>query len=281
MERVWIVGASGNVGTALMNLLDCTKYEIFATDKKEVDVTKKEDVHNYMVINRPDVIINCAGYTDVDACEENIDEAYRVNAIGPRNLAAHAQRIEAKIIQLSTDDVFDSESERPYNEFDTVHPKNIYGKSKYAGEEFVSNLCNRHIIIRSSWVYGTGNDFVHFVLDSIGKTDKLEIPVNTSAVPTSAKELARVVAEFIENECFGTYHVVCQGSCNRYEFAKEILKCAGKENELEIVPTNSKNGSRPAYSVLDNMMLRLDGMEEPMEWKAALNEYIQSLRSAK
>lgn len=270
MKKIWIVGAKGHVGTALSELLDCKEYEILPTDHEEVDVTKHKEVHSFASINRPDVIINCAGYTDNELCEKNRDKAYQVNALGPRNLAMEAQSIEAKLIQISTDDVFDLKADHPYNEFDTVHPKTIYGLSKYAGEQMIHELSFKHIIIRSSWVYGTGKDFVSDVLDAVEQGKALQVPVNQYASPTSAKELAKVIVQFIENDCFGTYHAVCTGYCSRYEYAKEILKCAGLEGAVELIPVEAE----PSYSVLDNMMLRLEELDEPMEWHGALQEYL-------
>ena len=137
MKNVWIVGASGHVGTALTELLDCMKYKMFFTDSTEVDVTNRQLVHLYITRIRPDVIINCAGITNMEECEKNPELAYAVNAIGARNLAVEAQAIEAKLIQLSTDDVFDGKLDRAYNEFDTPNPQTVYGKSKYAGEKFI------------------------------------------------------------------------------------------------------------------------------------------------
>lgn len=271
MRKIWIVGAKGHVGTALIDLIDCLKYKMFLTDADEVDVTDRNIVHKYIASTRPDVIINCAGITDIEVCEQNPEGAYAVNAIGPRNLAVEAQSIGAKLIQLSTDDVFDAEQDRPYNEFDTVHPKTMYGKSKYAGERFIEDLSNRYVIVRSSWVYGTGKDFVNSVLEAIGREKVLEVPVNQYASPTSAEELAKVVTQFIDNDCFGIYHAVCRGYCSRYEFAKEIIKYSDNEDKIELKAVEADYGS---YSVLDNMMLRIDGLEEPCDWKTALKKHI-------
>ena len=274
MKKIWITGAEGHIGSALINLLDCTEYHILATDINEVDITDLEEVQQYMRVNRPDVVINCASLTDVEYCATHRDEAYKVNAIGVRNIALAANEVRAKVIQMSTDDVFDLESDVPYNEFDAVHPKTVYGKSKEAGEKFLTQLLNRFVIIRSSWIYGIGKDFVDEVLGNVGKLDVMKVPNNRYAVPTSAKELAKVVAYFIDHDAFGLYHVVCQGSCSRYEFAKAILEYAGKADQMQIHPILSKDKLRPAYSVLDNMMMRLTGMDEPKEWKAALKEYL-------
>ena len=274
MKKIWITGAEGHIGTALLDLLESVEYQLLPTDIEEVDITKIDEVTQFVHVNRPDVVINCAGLTDVQECENNVDEAYRVNAIGVRNVALAANEVNAKVIQISTDDVFDKESRVPYNEFDNVHPRTIYGKSKEAGEKILTQLLNRFVIIRSSWIYGIGRDFVDEVLRNVGQGKTMEVPNNQYAAPTSAKELAKVIRYFIDNEEYGLYHVVCQGSCSRYEFARTILEYSGKAGELDLYPVVIEDSARPTYSVLDNMMLRLTGIEEPKDWKAALKEYL-------
>lgn len=274
MKKIWITGAEGHIGTALLDLLEGVEYQLLPTDIEEVDITKIDEVTQFVHVNRPDVVINCAGLTDVQECENNVDEAYRVNAIGVRNVALAANEVNAKVIQISTDDVFDKESRVPYNEFDNVHPRTIYGKSKEAGEKILTQLLNRFVIIRSSWIYGIGRDFVDEVLRNVGQGKKMEVPNNQYAAPTSAKELAKVIRYFIDNEEYGLYHVVCPGSCSRYEFARTILEYSGKAGELDLYPVVIEDSARPTYSVLDNMMLRLTGIEEPKDWKAALKEYL-------
>ena len=274
MKKIWITGAEGHIGTALLDLLEGVEYQLLPTDIEEVDITKIDEVTQFVHVNRPDVVINCAGLTDVQECENNVDEAYRVNAIGVRNVALAANEVNAKVIQISTDDVFDNESRVPYNEFDNVHPRTIYGKSKEAGEKILTQLLNRFVIIRSSWIYGIGRDFVDEVLRNVGQGKTMEVPNNQYAAPTSAKELAKVIRYFIDNEEYGLYHVVCPGSCSRYEFARTILEYSGKAGELDLYPVVIEDSARPTYSVLDNMMLRLTGIEEPKDWKAALKEYL-------
>ena len=274
MKKIWISGAEGHIGTALIDLLEGVEYQLLPTDINEVDITKIDEVTQFVHVNRPDVVINCAGLTDVQECENNVDEAYRVNAIGVRNVALAANEVNAKVIQISTDDVFDKESRVPYNEFDNVHPRTIYGKSKEAGEKILTQLLNRFVIIRSSWIYGIGRDFVDEVLRNVGQGKTMEVPNNQYAAPTSAKELAKVIRYFIDNEEYGLYHVVCPGSCSRYEFARTILEYSGKAGELDLYPVVIEDSARPTYSVLDNMMLRLTGIEEPKEWKTALKEYL-------
>lgn len=275
MEKLWITGAKGRVGSALCRQLDRTRYEVLATDL-DVDITDREAVGRFVRANYPDVIINCAGFSDETTCEEDPDRAFRVNAIGARNLAACAQKIQAKLIHLSTDDVFSKFSSHPYNEFDAPCPRTVYGRSKLAGERFVTTLCTRYVIVRSSWVYGIGQDFVSTVLAAAHDPNCpwLMVPTDLSGCPTSADDLAMVLTEFIENECLGVYHAVCRGWCSRYDFAKEILRCAHAEDKLELHPTHTAEAGA-AYSVLDNMMLRLEGLRQPREWREALREYIE------
>lgn len=275
MKKIWITGASGHVGSALVRLLDCSQYEIFATDIGDVDITDLKAVRNYCRSCSPDVIINCAGLTDLQTCEQDPDRAYLVNALGARNLAQEAHNIGTKIIQISTDDVFGIGRNAPYNEFDPVSPRSIYGRSKAAGEQFVKDLNPRHVIMRSSWVYGTGRDFINDVLNAVKNGGILHVASNQISSPTSAKELAKIILHFIENDIYGTYHAVCKGLCSRYDYAREILELSGSTDKLQVEPFIDESCTRPRYSVLDNLMLRISGIEEPKEWKEALAEYIR------
>ena len=196
MEKIWISGANGHVGSALVKMLDFEKYKFIATDINEVDITDMQAVHSFCKINRPDIIINCSGLTDLQECENNPDLAYAVNAVGVRNIAQEAQEIGAKLIQISTDDVFSStESKVLLNEFDAIAPRSVYGKSKAAGEKFMRALMSRYVIIRSSWVYGLGKDYVRLVLEAVEKGGTFVAPNNQFSSPTSAKELAKVIMQ--------------------------------------------------------------------------------------
>ena len=166
MLKLWIVGSESQVGKAILSVLDPMELEVLCTDKEELDITNTEDVLSYGEINRPDVIINCAAVTDTKLCEAEPELAYRVNALGARNLSLVARKHNAKIVQISTDDVFDGKKETPYTEFDDTHPLTVYGRSKRAGENYVKEFTHKHFIIRSTWVYGEGKNFVNALLQS-------------------------------------------------------------------------------------------------------------------
>ena len=212
--------------------------------------------------------------------EHKPEEAFRVNALGARNLSLVARKTGAKMVQLSTDDVFDGLAQKPYTEFDNTNPKTVYGKSKCAGENYVKEFTHKHFIIRSNWVFGKGNNFVNRVLEAADQGRALAVAEDQYGSPTSAKDLARIILHLIRTNEYGTYHATCQGVCNRYEFAKEILRLAGKEEQLNPVPTpqSDLSSARPAYAVLDNFILRIIDVYEMPGWKDSLEEFMKEKR---
>ena len=278
MLKVWVVGSASQVGTAINEVVDPLEMEVFNTDKDELDITDTEMVLNFGEVQRPDVIINCAALTYLNVCEEDPESAYRVNAIGARNLCIVARKIGAKMVQLSTDDVFDGKSEVPYTEFDNTNPVTVYGRSKRAGENYVKEFTHKHFIIRSNWVYGkTGKNFVNYVLYKAEQGEDIIVPSSQQGSPTSAKDLARLILHLIETNEYGTYHATCKGTCNRMEFANEILRLAGKDNK---VISEESQGKRPDYAVLDNFILRIIDTYDMPEWKASLEEYMKEIKEA-
>lgn len=275
MLKLWIVGANGQIGSALNELVEPLDVEVLNTDKDEVDIACTDDVIRFGEINRPDVIINCAAITDIDECQNDVDQAYRINALGPRNLCIVARKIGAKVVQISTDDVFDGTSDKPYNEFDNTNPQTVYGRSKKAGEDYVKEFTHKHFIIRSNWVYGkNGKNFVNQLLTS--KESVLEVTNDQVGSPTSAKDLARAILYLIETNEYGTYHITCNDVCSRYEFAMEVKKLANLT--VEIKQTNSSDSIRPAYAVLDNFILRLVKGYTMPNWKTSLAEYLNEIK---
>lgn len=274
---VWIAGADGQLGSAVCEILQKDTGIRVLTSDLDVDVASLEAAVSFAEENRPDVIVNCAGMTDLAKCERNEEKAYRVNALGARNLSLAARRIDAKLIHLSTDDVFDGTAKRPLTEFDQVNPRTVYGKSKLAGENFVRELAPRHMIVRSSWLYGkTKNNFVSYILEGLLTEDTIYVPVDQISTPTSAAELAKFIVKLIGSEEYGVYHASCEGMCSRYEFAKEIVRLSGKKVNIEPLAAgeNPSVVNRPRYTLLDNFMLRVSGIYQMPEWKEALAAFM-------
>ena len=277
MLKLWIVGSESQVGKAILSVLDPMELEVLCTDKEELDITETEAVLSYGEINRPDIIINCAAVTDTKLCEAEPELAYRVNALGARNLSLVARKHNAKIVQLSTDDVFDGHNTKPYTEFDDTHPLTVYGRSKRAGENYVKEFTHKHFIIRSTWVYGEGKNFVNALLQTAETETEAAIPTDQFGSPTSAKDLARIILHLIRTNEYGTYHATCRGKCSRYEFAEEILKLSGKK--LKLIPALAADvptAARPAYAVLDNFILRIIDVYEMPTWQESLKEYLEA-----
>lgn len=278
--KIWVSGANGQLGTAINEIVDPLKVEILNTDVEELDITDIDEVLGFAEMSRPDVIINCAAITDVALCEENPELAYKVNALGARNLSLAARKMRAKMIQISTDDVFDGERTEPYCEFDDTNPKTVYGRSKRAGENYVKEFTEKHFIIRSNWMYGKGKNFVSDLLSKVEHEKTISIASDQFGSPTSAEDLAGLVLELAFTNEYGTYHATAKGVCSRYEFAKEILRLAGKEAELLPVPTKDSTFSsvRPAYAVLDNFILRILNMYEMPDWKVSLEKFMKEMQ---
>ena len=276
MLKLWIVGSESQVGKAILSVLDPMELEVLCTDKEELDITQTEDVLSYGEINRPDVIINCAAITDTKLCEANPELAYRVNALGARNLSLVARKHNAKIVQISTDDVFDGRKETPYTEFDDTHPLTVYGRSKRAGENYVKEFTHKHFILRSTWVYGEGKNFVNALLQSAETETEVSIPTDQHGSPTSAKDLARIILHLIQTNEYGTYHATCKGHCSRLEFAEEILKLTGKTLKLNPALAENIPTARPANAVLDNFILRIIDVYDMPTWQESLKEYLEA-----
>lgn len=280
LQKVWICGANGRVGRQMISGLDSVETELFLTDADDVDVTDLEAVMEFANINRPHYIVNCAGYTDVKACEHNMEMAFKVNALGARNLSVAARKVSARMVQLSTDDVFDGNGNTPYTEFDLPNPRTIYGKSKLAGENFVKEFCDRHLIIRSSWIFGDGSPYPDRILALAKAGTPVKAAVDQIASPTGAGELAGKIIELMKSATDGLYHITGQGICTRYELVKEILLLAG--STAEVIPVESKEDQltamRPSYAVLDNLMLRISDIPLLPDWKSMLKRYINQGR---
>ncbi len=287
MKKIMVTGCNGQLGRAINKEYAKDDVEFINTDVAEgegvisLDITDVDAVLALAEKARPDVIINCAAHTNVDACETQWDLAYRINAIGPRNLSIAASKYDIKLIHVSTDYVFPGTSPKPLTEFDAVDPISAYGKTKLEGENFVKEFAPKHFIFRTAWLYGDGKNFVKTMLKLSESHDVLTVVSDQFGSPTSAAELAKMIHCLEPTENYGTYHATCEGQCSWADFAVEIFKKAGKDTVVKYVTTEEYNSpaKRPAYSVLDNYMLRLvaGSRFQMAEWKDALDVYMKEI----
>lgn len=279
-----ITGCNGQLGRALNQVYaGSSDVECINTDVEQLDITDIDAVLQLVREVKPYAIINCAAHTNVDQCEVQADSAYRINAIGPRNLSIAANETGAKMMQVSTDYVFAGDADQPYTEFDATGPKSMYGATKLAGERMVRDFAGQYFIIRTAWLYGDGRNFAQTMLRLSEKYDKVRVVKDQLGTPTSAAELAKAIAWLIPTENYGLFHGTCEGSCSWAEFAAQIFRLAGKKTVVEAVTTeeymrdNPASADRPAYSILDNYMFRLTTDYRFADWQAAAAAYVKTL----
>ena len=278
MKKIIVTGCNGQLGRAVnLEFQNILEVEFVNTDVGELDITNIDMVMELAREVKPYAIINCAAHTGVDACEDEWDKAYKINAIGPRNLSIAASETGAKMIHVSTDYVFNGKADRPYTEFDKPDPQGAYGVTKLAGENMVRDFADRYFILRTAWLYGDGKNFVKTMLRLSENNDKVRVVGDQMGSPTSAKELAAAIAQLIFTENYGIFHATCEGSCSWAQFAEEIFKMAGKKTVVEAITTEEfgAKASRPAYSILENYMLKLTTDYRFADWHDALDVYMR------
>jgi len=281
--KVLVTGASGQLGTDLCKIL--TDPELIPLTHNDIEISNMDSVKQAFNKYKPEVIINTAAYVRVDDCEDEKEKAFLVNALGARNIAVVAQELGARLVHLSTDYVFGGEAEPrtiPYIEFDTPVPLSIYGRSKLTGENLVRHFCLRHFIVRASALFGVAGssgkrgNFIETMLRLAGEREELKVVNDQVFSPTYTRDLARKIAQLIDTEYYGIFHITNSGVCSWYKFTAEILRLAGIKTP--VVPITSdqypQKARRPRYSVLDNYHLRLLGMDNMRPWQEALKDYL-------
>ncbi len=280
MKKILVTGSNGQLGRAVNALYaGNNNVEIVNTDVAELDITNIDATMEFVKEVKPYAIINCAAHTGVDACETDADNAYKINAIGPRNLSIAATCVGAKMVHISTDYVFPGNATKPYTEFDATGPQGMYGKTKLAGENFVKEFAKEYFIIRTAWLYGEGNNFVKTMLRLAESNDSIRVVGDQFGTPTSTTELAKIIDQLIWTDNYGLFHGTCEGSCSWADFAKEIFRLAGKSTVVNAITTAEypTPAVRPAYSVMDNYMLKLTTGYEAAHWKDAIAQYVSIL----
>lgn len=274
--KVLLTGAGGMLGRDVQSAF--AGATVLAFDKAALDIADQEAVRRVVQAHTPDVVINAAAYTKVDDCETDVDTAYRINAYGAGYVAQAAQEVGAAIVHISTDYVFPGVGARPYREYDATGPQSEYGRSKLAGEQLVRAACERHYIVRTSWLFGMhGANFVKTML-RIGRTQGVARVVDDQVgCPTATADLAQALWELVRQPDYGVYHLTNQGACSWYAFAREIFDQAGVQVDLQPIPSGelARPAPRPAYSVLDNQHWRLTGHAPLRDYREALAAYLK------
>ncbi len=274
--RVVITGARGQLGRALQEVLQ--RLDLFLVDLPEHDVTERRIVGTIAEF-QPDLVVHAAAMTDVDGCERDPDSAFKVNAVGTRNVADTCRLCDAALLYVSTDYVFDGTKGEPYLELDEPNPICVYGRSKLAGELLVRDLLTDCYIVRTAWLYGQGGrNFVAKILELAAHRDELSVVTTEVGSPTYAPDLAAAIARLIEYPLYDTYHFVNEGSCSRFEFAERILEFAGKSHlALRRVEHYERLATVPANAALRNTSASTRFGITLRPWQEALRAYFDDL----
>lgn len=278
MKKIIVTGCNGQLGRAINQIYkNRTDIEIVNTDVKELDITDIDKTLALVREVKPYAVINCAAHTGVDACETEVDSAYRINAIGPRNISIATRETGAKFMHISTDYVFAGDASTPYTEFDKPDPQGMYGKTKLAGERFVEQFAENYFIVRTAWLYGDGKNFVRTMLRLSETNDKVRVVHDQVGSPTSAKELAKAIAYLLPTENYGLFHATCEGDCSWAQFTEEIFRLAGKKTVVEGITSEEYGAAvkRPAYSILENYMFKMTTDFQFADWHEAIAEYLK------
>lgn len=282
--RVLITGAGGQVGRELGEYCYAAGDEVVAFTHGDLDISDRDAVLQAVLHTGPDAVVHAAAWTAVDACESDPDKAFRINAIGTRNVAEASRRADAHLVHISTDYVFDGTLDRPYNEWDRPNPQSVYGWSKYGGELELAGHPNT-TIVRTSWVCGRyGGNMVKTVLRLAADLESLMFVDDQRGHPTVVSDLVPAVRRLAIERRPGVYHVTNQGPVTWYEFARDVMAAAGHDpGRVRPITTADldppRPAARPANSVLDNAALRLSGIPALPHYRESVSDLVRQLVS--
>lgn len=280
--KVLVTGARGMLGYDMSSAAKMAGHDVLTPSHSDMDITDIDSCRQWIVEGAPEVLVNCAAWTDVDGAEANLAGACRVNSAGIQNLAIAASQLKDSaplIIHISSDYVFSGENPNPYLECDTTSPVNAYGSSKLLGEQLLRHCYQRHIIIRTSWLYGShGRNFCRTILEMAGKGAPMRVVDDQTGSPTNTADLAECILRLMADKEYGTYHVTNGGSTTWHGFAELILSKAGLNNgSLTSISSDELNrpARRPTNSVLRNLALEMRGYPPMRDWTEALSDFLQ------
>lgn len=290
--KILVTGGKGQLGKQIQSIVEKNQSDISKIDETlvkaefkfidydELDITNYKEVESYIKEYKPYAVINCAAYTNVDKCESDYDSAFKVNALGPRNLAIACEKYNIKLLHVSTDYVFKGEGSVPFKECDIPHPVSAYGTTKLLGENYVREFCSKYFIVRTAWLYGEyGKNFVYTIMKAAKERGHLDVVNDQRGNPTYAEDLAHHILKIILTDEYGLYHCTGNGECSWYDFACKIVEYAGIDATVSPITSDKlqRAAKRPSYSSLDNMMLRCTIGDEMREWKEALKSFMSKV----
>ena len=274
--KILLTGHKGQLGRTLLPLL--TAHDVFGLDLPEHDITDRGALLTLARDFRPDLILHPAALTNVDGCARDPALAYRVNGMGTQNVALAAAAVDAEMLYVSTNEVFDGRTTEPYHEWAATNPINAYGRSKQAGEWYTQHLLTRFYIVRTAWLYAAGGrNFPHRIIELADERGSLNVVTDEVGNPTYVIDMARALVALLETHAYGIYHLVNEGIASRYEFAQEILRLSGRAH-IPLAPITSADFQRastpPPYAPLANTAaVALGTRLRP--WQDALAEFLQ------
>lgn len=275
--RIAITGAGGQLGQALQAALGA-EHELIPLGHADVELGHPGCVER-LVATGAELVVHPAAYTDVDGCARDPERAYQVNGLGTQYVALACRRLGAALVYVSTNEVFDGAAAKPYFEYDRAAPINAYARSKWAGEQAVREALDRFYIVRVAWLFGGPRNFVRTVLRLAAERDNIAMVADEVGSPTFAPDAAAALAQLVRLPFYGTYHLVNEGACSRFEFAAEVLRLAGRERAA-LRPIRLADFKRdsvvPPYTPLRNVAAAALGIRL-RPWQEALADYLQSL----
>jgi dTDP-4-dehydrorhamnose reductase len=276
--KVLVTGINGQLGHDVMGELKKRGYEAVGVDIGEMDITDAQCVKRVITQAAPEAVVHCSAYTAVDRAEEEVELCRRVNAEGTKNVAEVCAELDCKLLYLSTDYIFSGEGERPWEPGDEPDPLNVYGLTKFEGEQEIKSRMDKYFIVRISWVFGVnGNNFIKTMLRLGRENGAVRVVDDQIGSPTYTYDLAVLLVDMIETEKYGEYHASNEGICSWYEFAKEIFAAAGM-NEVEVTPVSSEEfpakAKRPKNSRMSKEKLVKNGFNKLPSWQDAVKRYV-------
>ncbi|ADQ14090.1 dTDP-4-dehydrorhamnose reductase [Halanaerobium hydrogeniformans] len=275
--KVFLTGGTGQLGSALINLLRDKNIEYSAPTRKELDLKNKEKIKCSISKYKPDIIIHSAAYTNVEKAELEKDLAYKVNVESTKWIAKSVKEIDAKLLYISSDYVFDGKKEEAYENYDLPNPINYYGLTKYLGEKQIKTITDKAFIIRTSWLYGkNGNNFVKNILKLTKSNQKIKVIDDQIGSPTYTNDLAELILNIMKTKKYGIYHAVNEGFCSWYHFALEIVRAKNIKVNVKAIKSEKfiSNIKRPKNSRLSTKSLENNGFNLLRNYKKALKEYL-------